>query len=269
MENQNSPYQAPESELAEQSPSTDGAQYIGPQNRPTGAGMEWISSGFDMFKQDAGNWVITMFVGLFIAIAINFIPVVGTIVSSLINFVWAGGLMLGCHAIYEKRGFEVRYLFAGFSHNVLQLILLSVVTTITSMLVMVAVVGSAYFDMLSGSDVAVAPEDSIELLLSVLIGMALLLPLFMAVWFAPALIVLQNMPFHLAMKESFYGCFKNVLPFLIYGVVMLIFYILGAIPLLLGLLIVIPLVFTSMYTSYRDIFLSQHDEPIDGVPTQE
>ncbi|GAB5380159.1 MAG: BPSS1780 family membrane protein [Aliiglaciecola sp.] len=269
MENQNSPYQAPESELSEQAPAADGFQYVGPQNRPTSAGMHWISSGFAIFKQDAGMWVITMFVGLFVALAINFVPVLGTLVSSLINFVWAGGLMLGCQAAYEKRGFELKHLFAGFTHNVLQLILLSFVTSLIGMVLMFTVVGSTYLEILTGSEMSVAPEESIELMLSVLVALALMLPLFMAVWFAPALIVLQNMPFYLAMKESFLGCFKNVLPFLIYGVVTLVLYILGAIPLFLGLLIVVPLIFTSMYTGYRDIFLAEIEKPADQAGFQD
>jgi uncharacterized membrane protein len=77
----------------------------------------------------------------------------------------------------------------------------------------------------------------------------------MAVWFAPALVAISNMSPIDALAASFKGCLKNILPFLLYGIVFLVLFILGSIPLGLGLLVVLPLVFTSTYAAYRDIFL--------------
>jgi uncharacterized membrane protein len=78
----------------------------------------------------------------------------------------------------------------------------------------------------------------------------------MAVWFAPALVVFQGKSAVDAMKESFSGCMRNVMPFLIYGVVMLVFSVLASIPLLLGWLVLGPVLAASLYTSYKDIYLS-------------
>jgi uncharacterized membrane protein len=92
-------------------------------------------------------------------------------------------------------------------------------------------------------------------LLVLLIVMAVALPIFMAFWFAPALVAISNMSPIDALAASFKGCLKNILPFLLYGIVFLVLFILGSIPLGLGLLVVLPLVFTSTYAAYRDIFL--------------
>jgi uncharacterized membrane protein len=96
------------------------------------------------------------------------------------------------------------------------------------------------------------------MLLVVLVGVLLLtlllLPLFMAVWFAPALVVLRGLEPWAAMKLSFSGCLANVVPFLIYGLVGIGLAIVASVPLMLGWLVVGPLTIASIYTSYCDIF---------------
>jgi uncharacterized membrane protein len=90
--------------------------------------------------------------------------------------------------------------------------------------------------------------------LTVLVILALMIPLIMAYWFAPALAMLDGLGPIAAMKLSFVGCVKNVLPFLIYGLIALVLIVVGMIPFLLGLLVVSPLLIASLYVSYREIF---------------
>jgi uncharacterized membrane protein len=91
--------------------------------------------------------------------------------------------------------------------------------------------------------------------LAMLIMMALLLPAVMAVWLAAPLVVFHEHGAIEAMKGSFSGCLKNVLPFLLYGVVMFLLMILASLPLALGWLVLGPVFAASIYTSYRDIYL--------------
>ncbi|GAB2692135.1 BPSS1780 family membrane protein [Aliiglaciecola sp. 3_MG-2023] len=253
--NENSPYQAPESDLTSTEAPSGEWVYTGPSNKAVGDGMTWISEGFSLFKQDIGMWIVTMIVGFIVAIVINIIPFVGSLISMFLTYIWVGGLMLGCQAAAEGKPFDIKYLFAGFSYRAGRLVGLSAIGAVISIVVMFVAMGSVYMDILAGES---NPEMmGTQFWLSFLVAMALMLPMVMAVWFAPALIVLQDMPVFAAMKASFIGCFKNVMPFLVYGIVMLVLYILGAIPLALGLLVVIPLLFTSMYVSYRSIYLSK------------
>jgi uncharacterized membrane protein len=76
----------------------------------------------------------------------------------------------------------------------------------------------------------------------------------MAYWFAPALIAMEGMSALSAMKLSFLGCLRNILPFLLYGVLALVMFFIGAIPVGLGLLVVMPVMTASMYTAFRDIY---------------
>jgi len=56
------------------------------------------------------------------------------------------------------------------------------------------------------------------------------------------------------MKMSFAGCLRNILPFLVYGLVGFGLAIAATIPLFLGWLVLGPVVSASLYTSYRDIY---------------
>ena len=92
----------------------------------------------------------------------------------------------------------------------------------------------------------------------VLVFFLLMLPLFMAIWFAPALVVLHDVDAITAMKQSFKGCLKNILPLIVYGLVCLfVFPILVIITLGFGILVIIPVLFISYYTSYRNVWTDQ------------
>jgi uncharacterized membrane protein len=90
--------------------------------------------------------------------------------------------------------------------------------------------------------------------IGVLVAMGLMIPLLAAYWFAPVLVMLHDMPPTAAMKESFFACFRNFIPFVVYGLIMLVFAILAAIPFGLGFLVWAPLALTSTYIAYRTIF---------------
>ena len=57
-----------------------------------------------------------------------------------------------------------------------------------------------------------------------------------------------------AMKASFGACLKNIVPFIIYGVVVLVLGIIAAIPFMLGWLVLGPVLAASVFVAYRDIF---------------
>ena len=121
----------------------------------------------------------------------------------------------------------------------------------------VLVVGAGLFTSLSEGRIdSLAPGALVTILLGMLIGAALMLPVLMAVWFAPALVVFHGRDAVQALKESFIGCLKNILPFFVYGLVMFVFGILASIPFGLGWLVLGPVLAASVYTSYKDIFIA-------------
>ena len=116
--------------------------------------------------------------------------------------------------------------------------------------------GASIFTMMSGEGEAATPAAALTVILALLIMLALLLPVVMAVWFAPALVMFHEKGAVDAMKESFSGCLRNIVPFLVYGVVMMVFGVIASIPVGLGWLVLGPVLCTSFSTSYRDIYLT-------------
>ena len=99
-------------------------------------------------------------------------------------------------------------------------------------------------------------QQAMNMVLVVLVMTLFMIPLLMLFWFAPTLIVLHDdVGIIEAMKLSFLGCIRNILPFLIYGIVGFILMILASIPFGLGWLVLGPVLFGTIYASYKDIFL--------------
>ena len=56
------------------------------------------------------------------------------------------------------------------------------------------------------------------------------------------------------MKASFSACLKNIVPFLVYGVMLFILAVVAMIPFGLGMLVLVPVIIASVYAAYRDVF---------------
>ena len=87
-----------------------------------------------------------------------------------------------------------------------------------------------------------------------LVALMLSIPLMMAAWFAPLLVIFKDMPAVDAMRLSFFACLKNIIAFQIYGVTLVVLMIIASIPYGLGLFVLVPTLFASIYASYKDIF---------------
>jgi uncharacterized membrane protein len=103
------------------------------------------------------------------------------------------------------------------------------------------------------------------MLVALLVALALLVPLLMAYWFAPALVVLRNMTAMDAMKLSFVGCLRNIWPFLVYGVIAFILMMIAMIPFGLGMLILVPVLNASIYVGYKDVFPAESEQQAESA----
>ena len=222
-----------------------------------GQGWTWIADGFGLFKKAPGMWIALVIVLLVILIVLAFIPLLGVVATFLLMPLFLGGLMLGCRALQGGGELEVGHLFAGFKEHTGNLIVLGALAIggwIIVMLPVIAIVGAGtIFGVMRGDAAGVAAMGG-SFMLAWLVAMALSIPIYMALWFAPALVVLRGLAPVAAVKESFFGCLKNIVPFLIYGIVMLVLGILAAIPLALGWLVLGPVAVASIYVAYRDIY---------------
>lgn len=230
----------------------------------SGRGLAWFTEAWELFRRSPGIWVVNFIVFMLIMIVFAIIPL-GSLVTSLCYPVVAAGLMLGCRELEEGGPLTVGHLFAGFRRNAGSLLLVGVLYLVGAMVIgfVIGVSMAIMIPALMGAGAA-PPDDPAGMMrmlpvvvLAVLVGMALMLPLIMALWFAPAIVVFHDVQPMAAMASSFKGCLKNIVPFLVYGVVGLLLGILALIPLGLGMLVMGPIIWITMYTGYRDIFVDR------------
>jgi uncharacterized membrane protein len=225
-----------------------------------GRGWDWIAAGWELFKRQAGMWIALALVALVIFVVLAFIPFIGSIASFILTPVFGAGVVIGCRAIEEGRPLEIGHLFAGFREKLGPLATVGAIylgTAVVIALVVELATGASIFALMSGATPDVAtPAAALTVILALLIMLALLLPVVMAIWFAPPLVVFHDKSAVEAMQESFTGCLRNIVPFLLYGLVMLVLGVLAAIPFGLGWLVLGPVLAASLYTSYKDIYLT-------------
>lgn len=229
---------------------------------PAGAGVEWWTKAWPLFTRQAGMWIAVIVVTFVIFVVASFIPVVGQLAILLFSPVIAGGLMLGAREVDQGGALTIGHIFAGFSNQMGQLVLIGVLylagmVVVTVVVGLIAGIGIGTLIGASGAahPAAIGAAGASGVLLAVLIALALMLPLYMALWFAPALVVFHELTAVDAMKASFSGCLKNIVPFLLYGLVGMVLAIVASIPFGLGWLVLGPVTIGSVFVGYRDIYL--------------
>ncbi len=237
-----------------------------PVSVPAGHGWTWIADGFNLFRRNALAWIGALLVFVVLYFLLNAVPFVGPLATSLLSPVIGAGFMIGCLEQDQGGRFRVGHLFSGFQQNAGQLVLVGAIYLGATILVFaiagLLTLGGAFTAALGGMEqmaaqdpeAAAAALDPNNLLLFFLVSMALLLPVVMAYWFAPSLVALEGLPALEAMKLSFQGCIKNMLPFLVYGVASTVLMFIAALPLFLGMFVLIPALTASIYAAYRDIY---------------
>jgi len=252
------PYAAPKAAVADEAIVLNADFVPGGQSRPAGNGWTWIAEGWELFKRQPGLWIGMILLAAVIFIAASLIPIVGPLATTLFGPVFAAGIMAGCRTLDSGGELELGHLFAGFRERTGTLIAvgaLYLAATVVVIVVVSLVMGVGMMTMMGAGDPQEVAAMGMTIVLAVLIMFALLLPAVMAVWLAAPLVVFHEHGAIEAMKGSFAGCLKNILPFLVYSVVLFVFAIAATLPLMLGWLVLGPVFAASVYASYRDIYL--------------
>jgi uncharacterized membrane protein len=230
---------------------------------PANHGWQWIKTGFNLFKSNPGMWMVLFIVYFIIAFIMSLVPFIGQVALNLIAPVFLAGFMLGCRALDNKQDLEINHLFAAFKSYATPLITVGG-TYLVGIIVVVGVVlllGVDQDALKHAGDAENLPdEEKLALMTSLLkplmVILLILIPMMMAYWFAPALVVFKNLSAIDAMKLSFKACFMNLTPFLVYVLAAMLLLMLASIPFGLGLLVMVPVMMASIYASYQDILES-------------
>lgn len=226
-----------------------------------GNGWLWIKQAFKLFRQSPLIWIALSISVFLLAGLLGMIPGIGGVLFQLISPGFTAGLMIGAKAMESGDELEIAHLFAGFKSHGAQLVTVGGIYLVGLILIAGAMMtlggGPLVTFMLQGhaqSGAEITPEMLNGASLALMVALALLVPLLMAYWFAPALVVFRNLGALDAMKTSFSASLGNVMPFLMYGMIIFVLFILAAIPMMLGFLVMLPVAFVTYYTSYKDVF---------------
>lgn len=231
---------------------------------PAGAGMEWITGGWQLFVRAPLMWIVAIVILFVIAMVLAFIPFLGSLAFQLGQSVFAGGLIAACRNLERGGEFELEHLFAGFKVRFVPLLIVGLIFLVASLVLVLLfflVAGLSLLPaFLSGDSEAMQAALAggvIGMMLGSLVMLALFVPVMAAYWFAPALVMMHDMQPVEAMRASFFASFRNFVPFLVYGIVMFIAAIVAVIPFGLGMLVWVPVAIASNYVGYRQIFTEE------------
>jgi len=221
-------------------------------------GWQWVVNGFRLFRRSPFMWIAFTLVLALIWMLSFAIPIIGPLIFNLLSPVFFAGLMLGCRTLEQGEDLELGHLFSGFRTRAAALVTVGGVHLVGSIIIVgvfYAAAGGASLNTVISAG-RLPREAALNIMLGLLMSLALYTPLLMLIWFAPLLVIFDDFAPVAAMRASFIACCKNIMPFLLYSLVLLLFFI-AAIPLLIGLLILMPIVFCSIYASYTDIFVRE------------
>jgi uncharacterized membrane protein len=233
---------------------------------PAGRGYEWWKCGWQLFADAPWIWLVITLLFIAIMFGLSLVPFVGQIASTLLYPVLGAGVLVGTRALDRGGALTVGHLFACFNEKAVPLIIVALiyfgawfVIWLVVVALLIGVVGFGTLGALFSGDpgdasLALIAALGVGPLIIVLIGMLLGVPLIMAYWFAPALVVFRGSEPIAALKASFAACMRNMPPFLVYSLLGVVLAIVATIPLGLGWFVLMPVYAATIYASYKDIF---------------
>ena len=263
------PYAPPAADLTPPASGWRGAGLRRPRTVSAGRGWGWVRDAWGLFRGRPWAWIGAFLVYLLISIVLNLVPYgLGGLLMIALGPILTGGLMLGAQVQQQGGGFQVAHLFAGFQRNPGSLALVGVATVGFAILLLLAMalLGALAAYLLAGPGFIagidhksfdpsrMGPEGMVFMLLPVLLLLLLFVPLGMATFFAPVLVALNEVPVLRSFTLSFQGCWRNILPFVVFGLVALGLSLTSILTLGLAIVVLAPVLIIATYMAYRDIY---------------
>ena len=191
-----------------------------PRKLKLGAGVDWIAQSWRLFARRKWTWMGMVIVMTLITMLIQLIPLIG-LISSLLSFFFIGGLMLSCDALAEGDELKFSFLFSGFQYKFKPLLILTLLYL--GIIVLLGAISFAVFGLsgLFSENALQTFQPSASLLLPFAFIWLAFMAVMMALWLAPALVVLDDVSPWQAMKMSFQAVWRNIPAFLVNGLVWL------------------------------------------------
>ena len=254
-------------------------------------GSVWLKEAVAMLAVARVRWLMLLLVYYVLQLLVSVIPLVGPLAMMVLRPVFTVGFLAA--AWTQERGGrpEIRHLFRGFGANLRALLPIGAVMIIGTTLAVLAtalVDGGVLLEAITSNvkpDEALAANGRVEA--AMVFAIVCAIPVLLAIWFAPALVVFQDCGPGQALLTSLRAGFANWRPVAVYALLLFFFGALlpgiaiGFVALLVPpsaapyviTFVLVPYVFLfvaaqtiSDYVAYRDIFHAGEDgvAPIDA-----
>lgn len=253
------PYQAPTAMLDE-SRVDDGELLDEPNRLPASHGISWIMGAWELFMARPSIWLITgliYFVLIAALGALSALPVLKYLTGILAVY-FSVGFAYIAYQLEHDEDVSVGDVFIGFRHNAVNLLLLCILLFVISVIFLVAMafIVVALFAMVGISVPNAQNLSSLGLMMTIpmmLVAVIILVPIMMIMAYSPLLVFFHDMSVFGAIKFSLSACLRNILPFLLFGVVIIVIFAIAALPFGLGSIVASPLYHAACYISYRQV----------------
>lgn len=246
-----------------------------PRKVPAAQGVQWVSSGFRLYRKNP-LLLSAAFAVLFGSVmALGLLPVVGDALSELASPLMIAGFMAAYRVLDEDRDLELPHLLAGVRGPLIPLMTVGAAQLLGALVISQIMLGMG-FDPQALMEVAkrgdATPQDMQtvlnQALPALLVGAALFTPLMMATWFAPALILFGGARPLTALGVSLKAVARNWAAMLVNSLALaLLLFVSALVPFLLGLLVAMPILFGSLYAAYQAIFAVWADDATQDAQT--
>ncbi|HUG22030.1 BPSS1780 family membrane protein [Piscinibacter sp.] len=225
-----------------------------------GRGVSWWGEAWTLFTRNVGMWIVLGLILIVALVLLGIIPLIGSLAAPLLVPAFVGGWLSAARKAETGAGLEPGDLFAGFKTKAQPLLALGALLLLATLLIGL-VMGALGFGGAMGMMRGGGPHGAGGMvagmsagLPAMLAGLVLGFAVAMAFWFAPALVMLRDVPPVDALKASFAAAMKNIVPFLLFGVIYLAAATLASLLFGLGWIVLVPLVMLTAYVSYKDVF---------------
>jgi hypothetical protein len=261
--------------------------------RSAAHGALWLRQAFAMLWAQRVRWLLLLLTYYVLILAIDLVPYLGPFVAPMLKPVFAVGFLAAAWS--QERGElpTIRHLFAGFRANLRALLLLGVAFVVGMTGAVVAtwlIDGGKLLEVMSGAArVDEAFLASAEVQTAMLFGALCALPVLLALWFAPALVVFQDCDAARALATSLKVAAANWRPLAVYALLLFFYggvlpgfvaamiaalvpkeaaYMVAVVVLLPYLAFLVATLHISDYVSYRDVFHPDVERaPLDAPGT--
>jgi hypothetical protein len=237
-----------------------------------GHALDWLAAGWRIFMRAPLVWALQALIFFVILAALGMVPFLGWAAAPVTLPVLVAGMLSGARSLDRGDRLHVGQLFDGLRQHAGNLLLVGLFHLLGLLLAALAAAAIGGSAMLTGAAagalgaIAGAGVAAGGMMLGVVVFTVLWALLMMALWFAPALVMLHEVAPLDAMRLSARACFHNLLAFVVLAALLYVLVWVAMIPAGLGMLVLVPMIAGALYAAWKETFSPLLPTPVEPAP---